>query len=53
MSPGQPRRLTEDQLIELVIGRKLEMVEHHTKAAERKAVVLRARPVRWSARWPG
>ena len=32
--------LTEDQLIELVIGRKLEQVEHDAKAAERKAVVL-------------
>ena len=32
--------LTEDQLIELVIGRKLEHVEHDAKAAERKAVVL-------------
>ena len=29
--------LTEDQLIELVIGRKLEHVEHDAKAAERKA----------------
>jgi ribose transport system ATP-binding protein len=32
--------LTEDHLIELVIGRKLEHVEHDAKAAERKAVVL-------------
>ncbi len=32
--------LTEDGLIELVIGRKLEHVEHDAKAAERKAVVL-------------
>jgi ribose transport system ATP-binding protein len=32
--------LTEDELIELVIGRKLEVVEHDAKAAERKAVVL-------------
>ena len=28
--------LTEDQLIELVIGRKLEQVEHDAKAAERR-----------------
>jgi ribose transport system ATP-binding protein len=32
--------LSEDQLIELVLGRKLEQVEHDVKAAERRAVVL-------------
>ena len=32
--------LTEDGLIELVIGRKLEQVDHDLKAAERRAVVL-------------
>ena len=32
--------LTEDGLIELVIGRKLEKVDHDLKAAERRAVVL-------------
>ena len=34
--------LTEDGLIELVIGRQLEHVEHDVKAAERRAVVLEA-----------
>jgi ribose transport system ATP-binding protein len=34
--------LTEDGLIELVIGRQLEQVEHDAKAAERRAVVLEA-----------
>ncbi|HTQ91900.1 MAG TPA: sugar ABC transporter ATP-binding protein [Streptosporangiaceae bacterium] len=32
--------LTEDGLIELVIGRQLEQVHHDAKAAERKAIVL-------------
>jgi ribose transport system ATP-binding protein len=32
--------LTEDELIELVIGRKLEHVAHDAKAAERRDVVL-------------
>ena len=32
--------LTEDQLIELVIGRQLEQVVHDAKAAERRDVVL-------------
>jgi ribose transport system ATP-binding protein len=32
--------LTEDGLIELVIGRKLEQVEHDLKAAEQRAIVL-------------
>jgi ribose transport system ATP-binding protein len=32
--------LSEDQLIELVIGRKLEQVTHDAKAAERREVVL-------------
>ena len=34
--------LTEDGLIELVIGRQLEQVQHDAKAAERRAVVLEA-----------
>src|SRR6516162_10850786 len=34
--------LTEDRLIEVVIGRPLEHVEHDVKAAERRAVVLQA-----------
>ncbi|MBV9208803.1 MAG: sugar ABC transporter ATP-binding protein, partial [Actinobacteria bacterium] len=34
--------LTEDGLIELVIGRQLEQVERDAKAAERRAVVLEA-----------
>lgn len=33
--------MTEDNLIELVIGRQLEHVEHDAKAAEKKEVVLR------------
>ncbi len=32
--------MTEDDLIELVIGRQLEQVEHDAKAAEQRAVVL-------------
>jgi ribose transport system ATP-binding protein len=32
--------LTEDHLIELVIGRKIEQVEHDVKAAERREIVL-------------